>query len=86
VKNHLKLLIGVILVAALAGCASVQQAVQAYGSVAVTGAHAAADTVVQAQKVTICDLPYSAVQRDPQMAAVVSVLCGPLATQSAPKS
>ncbi len=62
----------------LTGCASVQQAIQGYGTVAVTGAHAAADTVVQAQKVTICDLPYSAIQRDAQMTAVVSVLCGPL--------
>lgn len=62
----------------LTGCAGVSQAVQAYGTVAVTGAHSAADTLVQAQKATICDLPYSAVQRDSQMVAIVPILCGPL--------
>lgn len=80
-----KLLIaaGLVLAASVSGCSSLQQGIQAYGTVAVTGAHAAADTVVQAQKVTICDLPYSAIQRDPQMAAVVAVLCGPLVAQAA---
>lgn len=75
-----KLAAGLALVcASLTGCAELQRGVQVYGATAVTGAHAAADTLVQAQKVTICDLPYSAIQRDPQMNAVVSVLCGPLA-------
>ena len=38
---------------ALTGCSSVQQAVQAYGSVAVSGARAANDTVIEAQKVSL---------------------------------
>lgn len=59
----------------LTGCASIQQAIQGYGTVAVTGAHAAADTVVQAQKVAICDLPYSAIQRNPDMIPAVQALC-----------
>lgn len=73
----LALLIALALAASMTGCAEMQRGVQIYGATAVTGAHAAADTLVQAQKVTICDLPYSAIQRDPQMAAVVAVLCGP---------
>lgn len=64
--------------AAMSGCASVQQAIQGYGAVAVTGAHAAADTVVQAQKVALCDLPYSAIQRHPEINPAVESLCGPL--------
>lgn len=61
--------------ASMTGCASVQQAVQAYGTVAVTGAHAAADTVVQAQKIAICDLPYSAIVRNPDIIPAVRALC-----------
>lgn len=68
------------LAASLTSCASVQQAIQGYGTVAVTGAHAAADTVVQAQKVALCDLPYSAIQRHPEINPAVESLCGPLTT------
>jgi hypothetical protein len=68
------------------GCASVQQGVQAYGAVAVSGARATNDTVIEAQKVSFCGLPYSALQRHPEIQPAVQTLCGPLgATAAAPK-
>jgi hypothetical protein len=60
---------------ALGGCAGVQQAVQAYGSVAVTGARAANDTVIEAQKVSLCGLPLSAIARHPEIVPAVRSLC-----------
>lgn len=71
-------LLALAFAASLTGCAGVQQAVQAYGTIAVTGAHAAADTVVQAQKIALCDLPYSAIQRHPEIVPAVQSLCGPV--------
>lgn len=59
----------------LSGCASVQQAVQAYGSVAVTSTRAANDTVIEAQKVAMCGLPLSAIARHPEIIPAVRSLC-----------
>jgi uncharacterized protein YceK len=78
------MLFGILVVLALAvgasltGCAGVSQAVQAYGSVAVTGARTANDTVIEAQKVSFCGLPYSAVQRHAEIQPALVSLCGPL--------
>lgn len=63
------------LAALCGGCASVQQAVQAYGSVAVTGTRAANDTLIEAQKVALCGLPLSAVVRHPEIIPAVRALC-----------
>lgn len=65
----------VVVALALSGCASVQQAVQAYGSVAVTGARAASDTLIEAQKVSLCGLPLSAIARHPEVVPAVRSLC-----------
>lgn len=70
-----KLLIILAAGLALTGCAGVQQAVQAYGSVAVTGARAANDTVIEAQKVSLCGLPLSAIARHPEIVPAVRSLC-----------
>jgi len=59
----------------LAGCASVQQAVQAYGSVAVTNARAANDTLIEGYKVAVCGLPLSAIARHPELVPSVRSLC-----------
>jgi uncharacterized protein YceK len=78
------IVLAIMLTFGLAGCSSLQQAIQGYGTVAVTGAHAAADTVVEAQKVAMCDLPYSAIQRHPEIIPAVQSLCpGPLTTPAA---
>lgn len=59
----------------LTGCAGVQQAVQAYGSVAVTNARAANDTLVEAYKVGLCALPLSTIARHPEIVPAVRSLC-----------
>lgn len=60
---------------ALTGCAGLQQAVQAYGGVAVTNARAANDTLIDAYKVGICALPLSAIARHPEIIPAVRWLC-----------
>ena len=67
------LIIGAAL--ALAGCGSFQQAVQAYGGVAVTNAKAANDTLIEAYKVGICALPLSAIARHPEIVPAVRSMC-----------
>lgn len=59
----------------LAGCASVQQAVEAWGSVAVSNARATNDTLIEGYKVGICALPLSAIARHPEMVPAVRSLC-----------
>lgn len=60
---------------ALTGCAGLQQAVQAYGSVAVTNAKATNDTLVEAYKVGLCALPLSAIARHPEIISAIRTLC-----------
>lgn len=59
----------------LSGCAGVSQAVQAYGSVAVTNAKAVDDTVIEAHKVGFCGLPLSAITRHPEIIPAIRVMC-----------
>lgn len=59
----------------IAGCAGMQQAVQAYGSVAVGNAKAMNDTLIEAYKVGICGLPLAAIARHPEMIPSVRSLC-----------
>lgn len=63
--------------ALLTGCGSLQQAVQAYGGVAVTNARAANDTLVEGYKVGLCALPLSAIARHPEIVPAVRTLCIP---------
>lgn len=67
------IVVGVL--ALVAGCASVQQAVQAYGSVAVSNAQSANDTLIEAYKVGICALPLSAIARHPELVPSIRSLC-----------
>lgn len=69
-----KLLI-IAAMAALTGCSSFQQAVQAYGGVAVGNARAANDTLIEAYKVGLCALPLSAIARHPEIVPAVRSLC-----------
>ncbi len=67
----------ILALACLAGCAGLQQAVQTYGSVAVTSARAANDTLIEGYKVGICALPFSAILRHPELVPAIEVLCLP---------
>jgi hypothetical protein len=62
---------------ALTGCASLNSAVNAYGTVMVDNARAANDTAIQAWSVTGCALPYSAILRNPQIIPAIRALCLP---------
>jgi hypothetical protein len=72
------LVCGLAVAACVTGCAGMSQAVQAYGAVAVSGARTANDTVIEAQKISFCGLPYSAVQRHAEIQPALVSLCGPL--------
>lgn len=61
----------------LSGCAGISQAVDAYGTVAVSDAKAANDTIIAAQKVALCATPVSALVRHPELVPAVRALCMP---------
>lgn len=70
-----KSLIAILLVQGLTACASVSQAVSAYGAVAVTGAKAANDQIIEANKVALCAIPLSALARHRELIPAVKSLC-----------
>ena len=63
---------------AVSGCASVQQAVNAYGAAAITGAQATNDTLITANKVALCATPISALVRHPELVTAIRSLCLPM--------
>lgn len=72
------LLAGALLLAvSVSGCAGVSQAVNAYGAIAVTGARATNDTLIEANKVALCATPISALARHPELVPAVRSLCLP---------
>lgn len=73
------------LAGALTGCGSMIQAVNAYGSVAVSDARAANDTIITGWKLAACATPYSAILRNPEIIPALQVLCLP-AQEVAPSS
>ena len=64
-----------MLASCLSACASVSQAVSAYGAVAVTGAKAANDNLIEANKVALCAVPLSALARHRELIPAVKSLC-----------
>jgi hypothetical protein len=67
--------LAVIVVCILTACASVQQAVDLYGGIAVSNVKAANDSLVEGYKVGICALPLSAITRHPEIIPAVRSLC-----------
>lgn len=65
------------LAACLSGCGSLAPAVDAYGAAVITGAKAANDSIIAANKVAICATPVSALVRHPEMVPAVRSLCVP---------
>lgn len=66
-----------VLAASVSGCASVQQAMDAYGAAAITGAQATNDTLIKANIVALCATPISALVRTPRLVPAVRALCLP---------
>ncbi|RFP19201.1 hypothetical protein [Duganella sp. BJB475] len=70
--------VAILLMASLAGCASVQQAMNGYESAAGVSLRAAQDNAIEVWKFAGCATPYSAVLRNPQILPALRALCGPL--------
>jgi uncharacterized protein YceK len=71
-----RIVIAAAIASSVSACASVSQAVNAYGSAALTGAKAANDTLLEANKAAICATPVSALLRHPEWVPAVKSLCG----------
>jgi len=68
----------------LAGCASVQQAINGYEAAAGVSLRAAEDNAIQVWTFTGCATPYSAALRNPQIIPALRALCGQSALFGAP--
>jgi hypothetical protein len=66
-----------MVVTALAGCASLQQAIDAYGGAAIDSAKRANDSVIVAWSTAACATPVSAALRNPHIIPALRVLCMP---------
>lgn len=67
----------ILAMAALSGCASLNTAVNAYGTVAVDNAKAANDTAISAWMVAGCAMPLSAIMRNPHIIPALRAICMP---------
>lgn len=74
-KKLITILAALSLTGCMTGCAGLNQAVQAYGSIAVTNAKAANDTLIDGYKIGVCALPLSAILRNPEIIPAVRSLC-----------
>ena len=74
-----------VLALALTGCGSMIQAVNAYGTVAVSDAKATNDTIIAGWTIAACATPYSAILRNPEIIPALQSLCVP-AREVAPSS
>lgn len=72
-----KSILALILVVVLPGCASLNQAVGAYGAVAIDNAKAANDTLIAGWTAAACATPVSAALRNPQIVPALRALCLP---------
>lgn len=65
-----------VMIASLAGCASVQQAINGYAAAAAVSVRAAEDENIRVWTADACGTPYSAALRNPQIIPVLRDLCG----------
>lgn len=80
-----KTILAGLMAASLTGCAGLNQAVNAYGSVAVDSAKASNDTMIAGWTIAACATPLSAIYRNPQIIPALKLLCSP-AQDAAPSS
>jgi len=76
----------ILMLSALAGCASVQQAVNGYAAAAAVSVRAAEDENVRVWTADACATPYSAALRNPQIIPALRDLCGQLPAFAAPSA
>lgn len=72
-----KTILAGLLASSLTGCAGINQAVSAYGAVAVDSAKASNDNLIAGWTVAACATPLSAIYRNPQIIPALRVLCAP---------
>lgn len=73
-----------VILAALTGCASVQQAVNGYAAAAAVSVRAAEDENIRVWVADACGTPYAAALRNPQIIPALRNLCGPSPLFGAP--
>lgn len=78
--------LAILLLASLAGCASVQQAINGYEAVAALSLRAAEDNAIAVWTFAGCATPYSAALRNPQIIPALRALCGPSPLFGAPQA
>lgn len=71
----MKKLIVLLAALALTGCGSMIQAINAYGTVAVSDARATNDTIIVGWTIAACATPYSAILRNPEIIPALQSLC-----------
>lgn len=69
---------------ALAGCASVQQAVHGYGAAAIVAIRNAEDDNIAIWTANACGTPLSAAIRNPQIVPALQALCLPAGDAASP--
>lgn len=74
----------ILVLTALAGCASVQQAVNGYAAAAAVSVRAAEDENIRVWTADACGTPYVAAMRNPQIIPALRDLCGQSALFGAP--
>lgn len=79
-----KSLLVMALAATLPGCASLNQAVNAYGAAAITSTKMANDSLIVGWTTAACATPVSAALRNPQIIPALRALC--MANDTAPSS
>ena len=75
--------VAILVLAALAGCASVQQAINGYAAAAAVSVRAAEDENIRVWTSDACATPYSAALRNPQIIPALRDLCGSFTQASA---
>lgn len=78
-----KFLITMAVAGTLAGCGTMNQAVNAYGTIAIDNAQHANDTIIASWSVAACATPLSAIMRNPQIIPALRLLCLPAGDVSA---
>lgn len=66
----------IMMIASLAGCASMQQAINGYAAAAAVSVRAAEDENIRVWTADACGTPYSAALRNPQIIPALRDLCG----------
>lgn len=80
------LILCLLALTALSGCAGFQQALTGYEASAYAGAKASNDNIIQVWKVAACATPFSAAVRNPEIIPALKALCVPAGAAANPSA